>query len=242
MVELRIGTSGWIYKHWKGVFYPERLPQARWLEFYAQTFDTVEINFSFYRLPSLKTFQNWRARVGPHFRYAVKGSRYITHLKRLLEPEEHVALFFERVAGLSDRAGPILWQLPPDFPCDEARLDHFLRVLPTNYRHTVEFRHESWLVERVFEQLARYSVALCIPERPGLAHALRLTTDWTYLRFHQGVRGGDYTPEQLDEWAKRISRWLGQGVSVWAYFNNDWRGYAVKNALELRERLGQTVN
>lgn len=234
---LRIGTSGWTYRHWRGVFYPERLPQRRWLEFYAQHFDTVEINFSFYRLPKRETFEAWRARSGPDFRFAVKGSRFITHVRRLAEAEQHVGLFFERLEGLGERAGPVLWQLPPDFRRDDQRLEGFLAALPMAYRHSLEFRHESWLAEPVFERLAARRVALCIPDSPGLPQALRLTADWTYLRFHYGARGGDYTDEQLDLWAERIRGFRARGVGVWAYFNNDWGGYAIKNARALRERL-----
>jgi uncharacterized protein YecE (DUF72 family) len=239
---LRIGTSGWIYKHWRGVFYPEQLPQREWLTFYSRHFDTVEINFTFYRLPSRETFASWRERAPPGFCYAVKGSRFITHLKRLHDPEEHIHLFFDHLQGLGGPAsgcpvGPILWQLPPDFQRDDERLQRFLAALPAGYWHTVEFRHESWLVEEVFALLAVHGVALCIPESPHLPRALRLTTDWTYLRFHQGAHGGDYTPEQLDAWAEHIHGFLAQGVTVWAYFNNDWHGYAVKNARELKERL-----
>ncbi|MBI4491679.1 MAG: DUF72 domain-containing protein [Chloroflexi bacterium] len=237
MSELRIGTSGWIYRHWRGVFYPEGLPQREWLEFYAQHFDTVEVNFTFYRLPGRETFEAWQRRAPPGFCYAVKGSRFITHLKRLLEPEPHVALFFERLAGLGDRVGPVLWQLPPDFRRDDERLERFLAALPRTYQHTLEFRHESWLAEPVFQRLAEHGAALCIPESPHLPRALRLTANWTYLRFHQGARAGDYTAEQLAAWAKQIRAFLEQGVAVWAYFNNDERGYAVQNARELRARL-----
>lgn len=234
---LRIGTSGWIYKHWRGVFYPERLPQRAWLEFYAQHFDTVEVNFSFYRLPSRETFEAWQRRAPEGFCYAVKGSRFITHLKRLQEPEQHVALFFERLQGLGERAGPVLWQLPPDFRRDNERLERFLAALPSGHQHALEFRHESWLSEPIFERLAGRGAALVIPESPHLPRALRLTTNWTYLRFHEGAHGGSYTAQQLDTWADWIRSVQAGGATVWAYFNNDVSGYAVKNARALRTRL-----
>lgn len=239
---LRIGTSGWIYKHWKGLFYPQRLPQRAWLDFYAQHFDTVEINCTFYRLPTRETFESWRDRAAPGFCYAVKGSRFITHLRRLREPAEHVRLFAERLAGLGDRAGPVLWQLPPDFRRDDGLLAAFLEALPRQWRHTVEFRHESWLCEPVFGLLERHGVALCIPDHPTLPNATRLTADWAYFRFHAGRgEGGDYTESQLDDWAQRIRGFLAAGADVWAYFNNDAHGFAIKNANQLRERLGIAV-
>ncbi len=249
--DIRIGTSGWVYKHWRNVFYPHGVPQSRWLAFYAEHFDTVEVNFSFYRLPAKQTFASWRQRAAPGFRYAVKGSRYITHLKRLLEPEEHVNRFFERVAGLGDRSGPILWQLPPDLHRDDERLRRFLAALPAEYRSTVEFRHESWHVEPVYELLAEHRVALSIPDHPRYPQALRLTAGWTYIRFHYGGSpDGDYTPAELDRWADRIRAFRDQGAEVWAYFNNDWlpaqgqpdpRPLALQDALSLRGRLTSTL-
>jgi uncharacterized protein YecE (DUF72 family) len=237
LAELRIGTSGWIYKHWKGLYYPEKLPQKEWWAFYAREFDTVEINYSFYRLPTREAFEAWRDQAGPDFRYAVKGSRFITHMKRLGEAEKHVGLFFERVRGLGDRAGPILWQLPPHFRRNVGRLDGFLAALPRDYQHAIEFRHESWLTEEVFGRLEEREIALCIPESPKLPKAVRLTADWTYLRFHEGAAGGDYTATQLDEWAAQIRSIRDRGADVWAYFNNDWEGYALANARALREKL-----
>jgi uncharacterized protein YecE (DUF72 family) len=235
--ELRIGTSGWIYKHWRGTFYPKDLPQKEWLAFYAERFDTVEINFSFYRLPKKETFEAWRDQAAPDFRYAVKGSRFITHMKKLGDPETHVRLFTERLEGLGDRTGPVLWQLPPQYKRNEVRLEAFLAALPAAYRHAIEFRHASWLVESVYARLTRHGVALCIPDHPEIPKALKLTTDWTYLRFHAGAREGDYTDAELDTWAGHIRDFRAQGAAVWAYFNNDWRGFAIKNAEALRARL-----
>jgi uncharacterized protein YecE (DUF72 family) len=235
---LRIGTSGWIYKHWRGLFYPPGLPQRRWLEFYARHFDTVEVNFSFYRLPARETFEAWRERAAPGFCYAVKGSRFVTHLKRLRDPREHVDLFLSRVAGLDDRTGPILWQLPPDFRRDDARLRGFLEALAREYHNAVEFRHESWMAEPVLEMPAEHGVALRIPDHPRFPRPLRLTAGWTYIHFHYGGAGnGNYGGDELAAWAERIRGFQQQGAAVWAYFNNDWAGLAIKNALALRERL-----
>jgi len=236
---IRIGTSGWVYKHWKGIFYPEKLPQRLWFEHYARHFDTVEINFTFYRLPELRAFESWHDRAPPGFTYAVKGSRLITHVRRLREPAEGVGRLLERLPALRETAGPVLWQLPPDFARDDERLEAFLAVLPRQWQHTLEFRHESWLVDPVFERLRQAGVALTIPDRPGMPRALELTADWTYVRFHAGATpDGNYTDAQLDEWARRIADWRDRGVAVWAYFNNDWYGFALHNAWGLMARLG----
>jgi len=235
---IRIGTSGWVYKHWKGIFYPEKLPQRLWFDAYARSFDTVEINFTFYRLPAESTFATWRARAPAGFTYAVKASRFITHVRRLRDPAEDVTRLADRLPALGDRCGPILWQLPPDFERDDQRLDGLLAVLPLHWQHTIEFRHPSWLDQTVFDKLRAAGVALCIPDHPKLPQALDLTADWTYVRFHYGAVDGRYTCEQVDLWARRIAEWRARGVDVWAYFNNDWHGYAIENARELMAKLG----
>jgi uncharacterized protein YecE (DUF72 family) len=235
---LRLGTSGWIYKHWKGIFYPEKVPQRSWLDFYQRHFDTVEINFTFYRLPERSVFESWHDRSPPGFAYAVKGSRFLTHVRRLREPEEGVGRIAERLEGLGDRVGPLLWQLPPDFVRDDERLARFLACLPERWQHTVEFRHESWLDETIFTMLERHGVALCIPDSPRLPKALRLTAPWTYVRFHGDGPGGNYTPEMLDRWADFLRGVLASGADAWVYFNNDWYGYALWNARDLSARLG----
>jgi uncharacterized protein YecE (DUF72 family) len=238
VAELRIGTSGWIYRHWREIFYPEKLPQRSWFEHYARHFDTVEVNFTFYRLPERSVFERWREAAAADFKYAVKGSRVVTHVRRLREPVEGLTRLAERLEGLGERAGPVLWQLPPDFPRDDGRLAAFLEALPPRWRHTLEFRHESWYDQAVYSQLERHGVALCIPDSPKLPQALRLTADWTYIRFHGAGPDGDYSPELLDLWAERIGAFLAGGADVWAYFNNDWHGFALRNARDLRERLG----
>ncbi len=235
---VRIGTSGWIYKHWRAVFYPNGLPQAKWLDFYDQRFDTVEINFTFYRLPTAKVFQSWHDRTPSGFHFAVKGSRYITHTRRLLDPKPHLDLFFERAKPLGDRTGPILWQLPPDFSRDDARLHGFLEALPMNYDHTVEFRHESWFTKDVLAMLAEYNVALCIADSPRRPRHLDITTEWSYLRLHEGTDHGNYTIEQLEAWAEQIDSWRRAGIDSWVYFNNDVHGYALENASALMHILG----
>lgn len=237
--EVRVGCSGWVYNHWREVFYPKGLPQRAWFDFYAERFDTVEINNSFYRLPKPETFEGWRKRSPEGFRFAVKGSRFITHIKRLKDPPESITRFFESADKLESRAGPILWQLAPSFQRDDERLADFLRALPRQHLHTFEFRHKSWLTREVYALLGEHRAALCIPDRPDLPRDLRRTTDWTYVRLHSSNHDdGDYSHQELDTWAKRIREWAGEGCDVWVYFDNDQHGFAVRNAQYLREQLG----
>jgi uncharacterized protein YecE (DUF72 family) len=182
-------------------------------------------------------FESWQRRAPPGFTYSVKGSRFITHLRRLREPEPHLERFEERLSGLGDRVGPVLWQLPPDFERDDERLARFVAALPRAYRHTIEFRHASWLDEAIYALLREHGVALCIPDSPTLPRALTLTTDWTYVRFHGAGGDGNYPHALLDEWAERARAWLAGGVDVWLYFNNDWHGFALENAKYLRAQL-----
>ncbi|MDY6917437.1 MAG: DUF72 domain-containing protein [Chloroflexota bacterium] len=234
-----IGTSGWVYRHWREVFYPSKLPQSRWLEFYTSHFSTVELNNSFYRLPTEKAFGGWRDTVPPGFVYAVKVSRFITHIKRLREAEEPVQTFLSRARLLGDKLGPLLYQLPPNMHRNDARLDAFLSLLPTGLRHVVEFRHESWLDEEVFDILRRHNAGLCVFDMPDLSCPLLATADFAYVRFHgaTGLYYSCYSDEELAEWAGRI-RALGDSLdAVYIYFNNDAAGYAVKNARTLAEEL-----
>lgn len=244
--ELRIGCSGWNYAHWReGVFYPPRLPAKRWLEFYAQHFDTVEVNSTFYRLPKVEAVANWVRQSPPEFLFSVKASRYLTHVKRLLDLDDGLARFYERIEPLlaSPKLGPILWQLPPTFRRDDARLAGALERLPRGQRHCFEFRHPSWFVDETYAALREHGVALVIGDHPRVnsfqTHVH--TTDWTFVRFHAGTRGrnGNYSESELDEWAARIGDW-SRRLDVYAYFNNDWFGYAPRNAVSLRRRLGRS--
>jgi uncharacterized protein YecE (DUF72 family) len=238
--QVRIGCSGWNYAHWRnGVFYPHRLPPRRWLEFYASHFDTVEINATFYRLPKEQAVANWVRETPPAFLFAVKMSRYVTHVKRLRDLPPSIELFNSRIGPLarSPKLGPVLWQLPGTFHRDDDRLAGALEALPPG-RHCFEFRHESWFVDEVYELLRRHEVALVIGDTPTRSfQAHELTADWTFVRFHHGTRGrhSNYSERELEEWARRIERW---DVDVYAYFNNDRNGYAVRNGLWLKERLG----
>jgi uncharacterized protein YecE (DUF72 family) len=238
---VRIGCSGWNYAHWRGRVYPKGLPQKSWLEHYGTLFDTVEVNNTFYRLPRREAVAGWVAQSPPGFLFAVKASRYLTHVKRLQEMEQGLERFYDRIEPLlrSPKMGPVLWQLPPTFRRDDERLAAALGRLPSG-RHCFEFRHGSWFVPETYELLREHGVALVIgdhPERPW--QALELTADWTFLRFHYGHRGrnGNYSERELEGWAERIEAWR-QKADVFAYFNNDWEGYAVKNGLWLQTRLG----
>jgi len=238
---VRIGCSGWNYAHWRnGVFYPPKLPPRSWLDFYARHFDTVEVNATFYRLPRETAVANWVRESPPGFVFAVKMSRYATHIRRLRDLAPSIALFYERIRPLVDspKLGPVLWQLPPGFRRDDARLSEALEQLPPG-RHCFEFRDDSWFVEPVYELLRAHGVALVIGDTPRRDYAHELTADWTFLRFHHGKRGrnGNYSERELEEWAQRIEAW-GAEHEVFAYFNNDWNGYAVKNAGRLKVMLG----
>jgi uncharacterized protein YecE (DUF72 family) len=239
---VRIGCSGWNYAHWRnGVFYPPRLPPHRWLAYYAAHFDTVEVNATFYRLPTVKAVQGWVEGSPPGFLFAVKASRYLTHIKRLTDLGGGPTRFYERIAPLvaSPKLGPVLWQLPATFHRDDERLAQALAALPPG-RHCFEFRHASWFADEVYELLRRHGIALVIGDNPSRPfQTLELTADWTFVRFHHGSRGrrGNYSDSELEEWARRIDDWR-RTVDVYAYFNNDWEAYAIKNGLRLKERLG----
>ena len=241
---VRIGLSGWNYAHWRnGVFYPPRLPARRWLDFYAERFDTVEVNATFYRLPRPDAVAHWVEQTPPGFLFAVKASRYLTHVKRLRDLGPGLERFLERIEPLvrSPKLGPLLWQLPPTFRRDHERLADALARLPRGLRHCVELRDPSWFVEETYALLREHGVALVIADRPEIAsfQTHELTADFAFVRFHHGSRGlrGNYSDRELDEWAHRIGEW-GERGDVYAYFNNDWEGFAVRNALGLRERLG----
>ena len=242
MSEVRIGCSGWNYGHWRERVYAKGLPQRRWLEHYATLFDTVEVNNTFYRLPRVDAVRGWVEQTPPGFLFAVKMSRYITHIRRLGGLEQGIPLFYDRIRPLarSPKLGPVLWQLPPTFRRDDERLAATLAVLPEG-RHAFEFRHPSWYATEVYALLGEHGAALVIPDSPKYPfRQLELTADWTFVRFHHGARGrnGNYSDTEIAEWAGRIDGWRRGGTDVYAYFNNDWEGYAVRNGLKLRDELG----
>jgi uncharacterized protein YecE (DUF72 family) len=236
-----VGCSGWVYPHWRERLYPKGLPQRRWLSCYAGHFDTVEVNSTFYRLASPSAVEAWLEQSPDGFIFAVKASRYLTHVKRLAMLDTGIKRFYERLGPLTrtKKFGPVLWQLPENFHRDDERLSGALKALPAG-RHAFEFRHPSWFTDEVYALLSDHRVALVIgddPTRPF--QSLERTTQWTYIRFHRGNRGrgGNYSRAEIETWARRIAQWRRQ-IEVYAYFNNDWEGYALRNAELLKERLG----
>jgi uncharacterized protein YecE (DUF72 family) len=240
----RVGCSGWNYKAWRGPFYPETLAAARWLAFYAQRFDTVEINNTFYRLPERSTFAGWHSQAPAGFLFAVKASRFLTHMKRLREPEEPLARLFSRASALGRRLGPVLYQLPGNFLIDVARLDAFLHALPRRsggrcIRHVMEFRHPSWYVDEVYQVLRAHDVALCLHDKHGSEIDGPMEGPFVYVRFHgtSGKYHGSYGSRALHRWARRLAEQVDDGRQVFAYFNNDPGAAAVENATTLRSAL-----
>ena len=234
----RVGCSGWQYRHWRGNFYPADLPQSRWLDYYAARFDTVELNNSFYRLPAEGAFGAWRARTPPRFLFAVKASRYLTHMKKLKDPRDPIDLLFSRASELGRKLGPVLYQLPRQLQKDLGRLRLFLEALPQprRFRHAIEFRHTSWYCDEVFRLMDRHRVALCVHDMPDSIAPRLVIGGFIYLRFH-GATGrytGRYPISRLRSW----SDWVAvSNVPAYAYFNNDIGGHAPKDALCLKGLL-----
>ena len=242
MGQVRVGCSGWQYDDWRGRLYPEGMGTARWLGRYAERFDTVEVNSTFYRLASREAVGRWVKDTPDGFLFAAKASRYLTHVRRLREIELGIHRYYERIQPLVDsgKLGPVVWQLPENLHRDDAVLADALSKLPDGL-HCFEFRHESWFVDQVYELLREHGAALVIgdhPERPFQSY--EMTAGWTFIRFHFGRRGrrGNYSEREIDDWAERIEGWRRR-VDVYAYFNNDWKGFAVDNALALRLRLAR---
>lgn len=239
MVSVFIGTSGWHYEHWRERYYPLGLPKARWLGYYAQTFRTVELNNSFYHLPSERAFLAWKEATPPGFVFAVKASRLITHLKKLRNVEQALENFLGRARLLGEKLGPILYQLPPNLHKNEALLGDFAASLPTDLLHVFEFRHASWFDPAIFAIMERRRIGFCLFDMPGLACPEMVTGDFVYVRFHGSshLYSSCYTEEELEEWTRRI-RGLAQGRrAAYIYFNNDAEAYAVYNALTLGKKL-----
>jgi uncharacterized protein YecE (DUF72 family) len=257
LAQVRIGTSGYSYRHWREVFYPPDISTGEWFEFYARHFRTVELNVTFYRLPAGTVFQGWARRAPPGFRFVLKGSRYITHLKRLKDARPAVETFFERSAPLASRLACVLWQLPPRFRADAARLKAFLAdlhaVAPARRtRHAFEFRDRSWFTDATFDALREANASLVPTDMPfevvapplrprrkkGERVSVPLTADFVYLRRHGPGRtyGSDYPPAMIRSDARAVRAWLAEGKDVFAFYNNDAKGYAVKNA-RLLEKL-----
>jgi uncharacterized protein YecE (DUF72 family) len=241
--KIHIGTSGWVYKHWDKIFYPEKTKNK--LEFYSQFFDTVEINATFYRLPEKKTFEKWRLETPKSFGFSVKLSRYITHQKRIIPDEVTLRAmdnFISNVSGLGNKLKIILTQFPPSFKADPERLDQFLKLFRKKLKKmktkiAVEFRNESWLNEKIFKILQRYGCALVISLSPRIPLATQFTSDLTYIRFHGPGQlfASRYSKKELDDWVKKINEFPKNIKKVYMYFNNDFNGYAIKNARYLKK-------
>jgi uncharacterized protein YecE (DUF72 family) len=240
-VTVRIGTSGWSYDHWTDVLYPPGLPSARRLARYAEVFDTVELNASFYRWPKDSTFTGWRDQLPDGFTMSVKAHRGLTHYRRLASPEPWIERFERCWQALGDCHGVLLVQLHHGQQRDDARLDSFLRTVPASIRVAVELRHPSWNNPAVYQVLENRRAAYVVMSGAGLACIPRATTDLVYIRMHgpdqDAIYAGSYSNEELERWADRIAAWDRDGTDVWMYFNNDLGGHAVRNALSLRELL-----
>ncbi len=236
---IHVGTSGWHYKHWKGNFYPQDIAAVRMLPYYAQHFGTVEINNSFYRLPTSTAVENWRQQTPKDFLFAVKASRYITHMKKLLDPETTTSKLFKMAEGFGDKLGPILFQFPSAWQVNEDRLIYFLSALPPNHRYAFELRHPSWQDARIYRTLERFKAALCIFDIGGYQSPIEATADFVYVRLHGPGKAyqGKYTNDSLRMWTRWIENWTKQSRDVFVYFDNDQAGFAAQNALELQNLI-----
>jgi uncharacterized protein YecE (DUF72 family) len=235
--KVHIGTSGWSYRHWKGNFYPENLPQKDWLQFYIDKgFLTVEVNSPFYHLPYKSTFEKWRDSVPKDFLFSVKASRYITHIKKLHDARESIKKFFDSAKELNEKLGPVLFQLPPGWKFDRERLANFLKNLSNKYRYTFEFRNNTWWNDEAFDLLKYNNISFCIYELEGTITPKETTADFVYIRLHGPGKKyqGDYNIKTLSDWADSCIKWKGEGKDIFCYFDNDQNGFAAKNALELK--------
>lgn len=239
-----IGTSGFHYKHWIGTYYPEKTKPENFMGFYLKDFKTVELNNPFYHLPTKQTFLNWRKQTPKDFIFSVKASRYITHNKKLKDPQEPLANFLENAAGLKEKLGPVLFQLPPGWKFNEERLASFLSVLPKGLRTTFEFRNESWYNTQTFNLLREHNVAFCIYELARHSSPIEMTADFVYIRLHGPTEHkyqGSYPDKTLKEWALRIKSWNEEGKDVYCYFDNDQAGYAAFNARKLTQLISPQI-
>jgi uncharacterized protein YecE (DUF72 family) len=241
--EIRIGCSGWQYRHWRALFYPKGLAQKNWFAFYAETFETVELNTSFYRLPKPETFDKWRDQAPPGFRYAVKAPRFITHMKKLKDCSEPVEEFLGRAKRLGETLGPILYQLPPRWGFNRARIEEFIALLPADLAHVFEFREKSWLAPEVLSLLDSRGVSFCAHDMIGGATERWAAGPIAYVRFHGGAGKywGRYSDEALAGWTDWIVGEARGGRDVWCYFNNDIHGHAIEDALTLRAMVSQAM-
>jgi uncharacterized protein YecE (DUF72 family) len=236
---MRIGTSGWHYGHWVGPFYPPETPKTDLLRYYAEHFDTVEVDATFYSLPTADTVEDWHRTTPRDFLFACKASRYVTHMKKLREPEASTARLLDVLDGFGDKLGPILFQLPPRWHVDEARLEAFLEALPKNRRYAFELRDETWWTDRIYDLLERYGAALCIFDLAGHRSPVEITASFTYVRLHgpEEAYRGRYDGRTLFGWARRFVTWRKAGHDVFCYFDNDEAGHATEDAARLARMI-----
>jgi uncharacterized protein YecE (DUF72 family) len=241
MARIHIGTSGWQYRHWRGTFYPERVKGVALLPFYARHFRSVEVNTTFYRLARPGAAARWRQQVPSDFVFACKGSRFITHMKKLKDPETSLPRFLAAIAGLGEKLGPILFQLPPRWGPDLERLDAFLAALPPGHRYAFELRDEGWIVPATLDLLARRNAAFCAYDIAGRQSPVETTADFAYVRLHGpgAAYQGSYDDRVLEGWAERLEAWRAGGRDAYCYFDNDEKAYAVQDALRLQQLLGR---
>lgn len=233
----RIGTSGWNYKHWKEIFYPPKVAVSKWLDFYANHFDTVEVNATFYRLPKPETFDNWYEKTPTNFLWAVKASKFITHTKRLKDSKEPLERLYNSVDRLKEKQGPVLFQLPPSLRFDKELFTSFCEKIKTNHQNVLEIRHPSWIDIQVFEILKDHNISFCLSDTAGrYPYHEVVTADFLYIRLHGSIKlyASEYSEEELQEWALKIKNW---GMETYVYFDNDFQGFAIKNAKRLKEIL-----
>lgn len=235
--KIYIGTSGWHYAHWVGTFYPKSTPGSEFLFYYTSHFGTVEINNTFYHLPKDQTLRGWGAGTPEDFLFACKGSRFITHMKKLKDPQKSTKRFFHAVSVLGKKLGPILFQLPLRWGINATRLEEFLKVLPKKYRFVFEFRDKSWFDLSIFDLLTKHNAAFCLYHLEGQWSPEVVTANFVYIRLHgpNGPYQGDYDDKILRAWARKCMKWSSEGKDVYCYFDNDQKGYAAQNALKLKQ-------
>ena len=241
---IHIGTSGWHYLHWVGVFYPEHMPSGEFLTYYTRYFGTVEINNTFYHLPTVQTLRDWRDRTPKGFLFACKGSRFITHMKKLKDPRQSVRRFLQTIEVLGEKVGPILFQLPPHWRKNLTRLDDFLKTLPSKYRFAFEFRDESWFDQTIYDLLAKHHAAFCFYNLAGRWSPEIVTANFVYIRLHgpKGPYQGEYDEKILRAWAKKSERWSSEGMDVFCYFDNDQNGHAAKDGMKLKRMTENLIS
>jgi uncharacterized protein YecE (DUF72 family) len=233
MAAIWFGTSGFSYKEWKPIFYPKELSDKQFLQYYSSRLNSVEIDYTFYRMPTAKTLEGWKAATPENFRFTLKASQQITHWQRLKVPSDALDYWLSVVPGLESRLGMVLYQLPPFFKCDVQKLETFLSVLPRGIRSALEFRHESWFIEDIYRLLKKHDVALCIHDADDHTTPMELTSSFTYIR----LRRSEYTDQQREEWQDRIRRWANEGVEVFAYIKHEDNPNAPLIALDFAQGL-----